>query len=328
MVAVSLLAIYLDILPVLVAATLSALVWDFFFIPPRFTLSISNAEDVLMLIMYFIIALVNAVLTNRIRKVEMKVLQKEEKEKTIGLYNTLLNSLSHELRTPISTIIAASDNLSANTEKLSEANRSELVDEISKASLRLNQQVENLLNMSRLESGFIQPRKDWCDVNELIYSVMAKLEGNTNNHTINISVADDLPLFRLDFGLMEQVLYNIVSNAVQYTPEGTEIFIDAHSNDYIVKGEAGMESVASKLVLVITDNGTGFPKDEIERVFDKFYRLQNSKRGGTGLGLSIAKGFVESHNGTIRLENCVNGGAEFTIEIPAEASYINALKNE
>jgi two-component system, OmpR family, sensor histidine kinase KdpD len=328
LVTVSLLAIFFDILPVLLAALLSALIWDFFFIPPYYTFSVSNTEDGLMLLMYFAVALINAVLTNRVRRAEKLALQKEEKERTIGLYNTLLNSLSHELRTPISTVIAASDNLLANANRLTEENKNELVEEISKASLRLNQQVENLLNMSRLESGFIQPKKDWCDINELLYSVAGKLEGNINNHSLKISVSDELPLFKLDFGLMEQAVYNILINAVQYTPEGTSILIDAHSSDYITKGNDGMETVASKLVLIITDQGSGFPQEEIGKVFDKFYRVQNSKRGGTGLGLSIAKGFVEAHNGTIRLQNWSGGGAEFTIEIPAEASYINALKNE
>lgn len=328
LVTVSLLAIFCDILPVLLASLLSALIWDFFFIPPRFNFSVGNTEDALMLGMYFFIALINAVLTNRIRKAEKEAQQKEEKEKTIRLYNTLLNSLSHELKTPISTIIGATDNLLVNGSRLTTENKAELVEEISKASLRLNRQVENLLNMSRLESGVIQPKRDWCDINELVYSVVAKMEGGLNNHSLKISIADDLPLFKLDFGLMEQVLYNILSNAVQYTPEGTGILIDAHVTDHIVREGDGIETVASNLVLVITDNGKGFPENEIGKVFDKFYRLQDSKRGGTGLGLSIAKGFTEAHNGTIRLQNWPGGGAEFSIEIPAETSYINALKNE
>ena len=327
LVTVSLLAIFFDIVPVLIAAILSALIWDFFFIPPRFTFSIGSTEDALMLLMYFFIALVNAVLTNRIRKFQRVVLQKEEKEKTIGLYNTLLNSLSHELRTPISTIIGSSDNLLTNDRRLSEKNKFELVNEISMASLRLNQQVNNLLNMSRLESGVIRLKKDWCDINELVYSTVKKLDGTLNSHTIKISVADDLPLFRLDCGLMEQVLHNIISNAILYTPGGTSILIDAHSTDYITM-DKGIEVTASKLVLVISDNGKGFPENEMEKLFDKFYRLENSKPGGTGLGLSIAKGFVEAHKGTISAQNWKGGGAEFTIRIPAETSYINSLKNE
>lgn len=328
LVTVSIAAVFFDILPVLLAAILSALIWDFFFIPPRYTFSVRSTEDALMLLMYFVIVLLNTVLTNRVRKIQEETMKKEEKEKTIKLYTTLLNSLSHELRTPISTIIGASDNLLSGSDRLSEKNKTELINEISTASLRLNQQVENLLNMSRLESGIIRLKKDWCEINELVYAVVKKLDGTTNHHLLKISVADDLPLFKLDFGLMEQVLYNILFNAIQYTPEGTTVLIDAHSTDYITEDKAGIEMTASKLILSISDNGAGFPADEIEKVFDKFYRLQNSKAGGTGLGLSIAKGFVEAHNGTIKVQNWKGGGAEFVIEIPTATSYINALKNE
>lgn len=324
---VSLLSIFLDILPVLLAAVLSALIWDFFFIPPHFTFAIFAPEDLLMLLMYFVIALINAVLTNKIRKAEKEVFEKREKDKTIALYNTLLNSLSHELRTPIATIIGATDNLMVNGIKLSEENKKDLTNEVSKAALRLNQQVENLLNMSRLESGVIAPKKDWCDINELVYSVVAKL-GSHLDHNFKISIADGLPLFKIDFVLIEQALYNIFSNAVLYTPPGTPVLIDVHTADHIIEDKGQMSKVQTDLVFVITDNGKGFPPQEIEKVFDKFYRVQNSIKGGTGLGLSISKGFVEAHGGTIRLRNWEGGGAEFTITIPAEASYINALKNE
>ena len=128
--------------------------------------------------MYFVIALVNAVLTFKIRQIEKAARQKEEKAHTVKLYNTFLNSLSHELRTPIAAIIGATDNLQNNSAQLSPQNKNELVTEISKASFRLNQQVENLLNMSRLESGFIQPKKDWCDINELIYDAVKIVDEN------------------------------------------------------------------------------------------------------------------------------------------------------
>jgi len=132
-----------------------------FFIPPHFTFQVKSTEDAIFLMMYFVVAIIGAILTYKIRKVEKAAREKEEKVNTIRLYNTLLNSLSHELRTPIATIIAATDNLQQNNARLSVANREELVGEIAMASFRLNQQVENLLNMSRLESGFITPRYDW-----------------------------------------------------------------------------------------------------------------------------------------------------------------------
>lgn len=259
--------------------------------------------------------MVHAVLTYKIRQIQKEARKKEEKANTLKLYNTLLNSLSHELRTPIATIIGASDNLLMNANGLSEENKINLLSEISLASLRLNQQVENLLNMSRLESGFIQPKKDWCDANELIYAVIKRIEDNLQGHTINVQVEDDLPLFKVDIGLMEQVLYNLVNNGVIYTPAKSVIVIEAKSEE-------------NNLILIVEDNGKGFPEHEREKVFEKFYRLKYSNTGGTGLGLSIAKGFVEAHDGTIQLESSSMGGAKFTITIPAETSHLNNLNNE
>jgi len=114
---------------------------------------------------------------------------------------------------------------------------------------------------------------------------------------------------------MEQVLFNLIFNAIHYTPENSQIMIHASCLD-------------GNCVITVEDNGKGFPPEEIERVFDKFYRLRFSKTGGTGLGLSIAKGFVEAHHGTIQLQNKTTGGAKFTIKIPTETSYLNEIKNE
>ncbi|MBI5858383.1 MAG: DUF4118 domain-containing protein [Sphingobacteriales bacterium] len=331
---VSLIAIVFDILPVLAAAMLSAVIWNFFFIPPRFTLHIGSAEDGLLFLMYFVIALINAVMTNRIRRIEKQVREKEEKEKTVRLYNTLLNSLSHELKTPITTIVGATDNLLAEPFVLSDENKKELTENISVAALRLNQQVENLLSISRLESGFILPKKDWTDINELIYDTVNRLNQPLKGRKVDISIEKNLPLYKLDYALIEQVVYNLLYNASVYTPEHADIFITVkNKTDRIFKLSAtsaehsSVKAETNVLSLVIEDRGPGFPPEEIGKVFDKFYRLQNSRTGGTGLGLSIVKGFVEAHNGTVTLEN-VPHGARFIIEIPAEISYINNLKNE
>jgi two-component system sensor histidine kinase KdpD len=310
LVTVSLIAISFDILPVVSAAFISALTWNFFFIPPRFTFHTGSTDDTILFFMYFIIAMVNAVLTFKIRQIEKIARQKEEKANTVKLYNTLLNSLSHELRTPIATIIAATDNLQGNNHNLSEENREDLVSEISKASFRLNQQVENLLNMSRLESGFIQPKLDWCDINEIVYEAVKRLEENKPLQDISVSIDPALPLFRLDKVMLEQIIYNLLNNASQYIPSTGAIRINA-------------TCLANLLELVIEDNGKGFPADEIENVFDKFYRLRHTRTGGTGLGLSIVKGFTEAMGGSVQLENLATGGARFTIAIPAEAAHIN-----
>lgn len=315
LVTVSFLAMVFDIRPVLLAAVLSSLIWDFFFIPPRFTFTVGSGEDFLLLIMYLLIALINAVFTFKIRKVEKLALEKKEKENTIKLYNTILNSLSHELRTPISTIIGAADILKENNQNISSNHKEILVSEISQAAIRLNQQVENLLNMSRLESGEMQPKFNWVDLNELIYKVVNKCKEESSSHHIHVHLAEDLPMVMLDGGFMEQVIYNLVHNAILYTPQGSTI---------VIKTSIEFEHIK----LVVSDNGHGFPPAEIHKVFDKFYRLYNTQPGGTGLGLSIVKGFVEAHKGTIQLKNGKDGGAVFTILIPAKISYINNLHHE
>jgi two-component system sensor histidine kinase KdpD len=307
--AVSLIAISFDIFPVLLAAALSAFIWDFFFIPPRFTLHVGTTEDTILLIMYFIIALINAVLTYKIRQVEKIALKKEEKANTIKLYKTLLNSLSHEMRTPIATIIGATDNLQGHNENLSVQDKQQLVKEISKASFRLNQQVENLLNISRLESGFFQPKKDWTDVTEVIYDIVARIEENKVSQRISIHISQSFPLFKLDKMMLEQILYNLVNNACLHTEPKTTIHISAAAH-------------ADVLQIRIEDNGKGFPEEEISNVFEKFYRLKDSHKNGTGLGLSIVKGFTEALGGAVHLENISTGGARFTVEIPGETSYL------
>lgn len=321
---VSILATFLGIGPVLLAASLSAFIWDVFFIPPRYTIHIERTEDILMLGMFFIIALINGVLTTRVRKQERLARDREERtnalyqlnrdlsaaankaqflEESDKLYKTLFNSISHELRIPVATIMGASDSLLSSGH--SEAIRIELLTEILKASERLNRLIENLLNMSRLEGGRIRPRPDWNDVHDLVNEVCENLKEELSRFNVKINIPEDMPPVRIDFGLMEQVLYNLVHNASQYAPPSTEIGISAFYADGLLN-------------LQITDSGPGFPENEISLIFNKFYRVGGSKPGGTGLGLSIAKGFVEAHKGMITVENRSDGGAMFRISIPAE----------
>lgn len=313
--AVSILAMVFDIWPVVISAIYSALIWNFFFIPPLFDFTIGTPEDVLLFLMYFVIAMLNAVLTSKIRKAEIKAKEEKERKNTIKLYNTVLNSLSHELKTPISTIIGAVDSLKEKPSRLSETNRLELLTEIDLASIRLNRQVENLLSMSRLESGFIKPQLDWCDMGELVHRVIHNIELETSSHLIQFEIEEEIPLFRLDRGLIEQVLYNILHNAIQHTPPQSTICM-------------GIQHKEESCRITISDNGPGFPERELTSVFKKFYRLPNSGAGGTGLGLSIVKGFVEAHNGTVILENRPGGGARFIITIPAQVSYVKDIQHE
>lgn len=302
---VSLLALIFDILPVLMAATLSAFIWDFFFIPPRYTIHVDTTEDLFLLIMYFIIALINGVLTYKIRHIEKALQLKEERANSVKLYNTILNSLSHELRTPIAAIIAATDNLQSN-DRISDGVKNELIDEISRASLRLNQQVENLLNISRLESGHIRPKNDWCDIVELVYDVVKRVEENNPSRKITISINPDLPLCYIDKGMVDQVIYNLLNNAAIHT-----------SND--CKIEISVANHADLLQINIEDSGKGFNNADSRDVFEKFSRVKSDPdKTNSGLGLSIVKGFTEAMGGSIELLQSRSPGAKFAIILPAK----------
>ncbi len=314
MVVVSILAMMLDIFPVLAAALLSALIWNFFFIPPTFTLQIRTPEDALMFLMYFLIASINAVLTYKIRDFEKKARDREEKENTIKLYNTILNSLSHELRTPIATVIGAVDTIKSGR-GLSEKIKAELIDEIDVATMRLDTQVENLLNMGRIEAGVLKPKPDWCDVNELINSILVRMESEQGNRIFVFNPSENLPLFWLDQGLVEQIIVNIVRNGLQHTPDKSIITIQ------IIASEEGCS-------ISIKDNGTGFKEDDLKLVFNKFFRAGNAKTGGTGLGLSIAKGFADAMRGSIEVQNKSEGGAQFFVYLPAERNSLSYHEND
>lgn len=315
---VSLLAILLDVVPVLLSALLSALIWDFFFIPPHYTFHVDTTEDALMLLMYFIIALVNGVLTTRLRKIEKISQNKEEKIKSIKLYDTLFNSISHELRTPIAAIYGSADNLLNNYHNLSEENKNKLISGMHGASEKLNNLIGNLLNISRLETGQLSIKKDWCNLSELVNSAITTIQQEYANSVIISRIDENFPLVKLDYGLMEQVIYNISHNSLVHNNEQIEITISCSLKN-------------KNLIIEISDNGLGIPEDEIEKIFDKFYSIKNKTGSGTGLGLSVAKGFIEAHNGKIKASNNEGKGVTFSIFIPytiTDIFQINKFKNE
>lgn len=302
---VSVLSIFFSIYPVLSAAAMSALIWDFFFIPPHFTLHVTNSEDALLLLMYFVIALTSGVLTSKVRELEKLEFQKEERSHTLKLYKTLFDSISHELRTPIATIVGASDNLLQKDVKIAEEDKLELIDEISVAAFRLNRLIDNLLNMQRVESGMLEIRPDWCEVNELINSPINRLKNELATHKVEVNIQNEIPIVRIDFGLIEQSVFNLLHNEALYTQPDSIITINANYD-------------GKNLIITISDNGNGFSEEELKLLFTKFYRITAKKTGGTGLGLSIVKGFVEAHNGTVKVENNTPNGAKFTLIIPVE----------
>ena len=170
--------------------------------------------------------------------------------------------------------------------------------------------------MSRLESGSISPRKDWNDVHDLVNKVTEDLKDELQNIKLDIVIPEDMPMVKFDFGLTEQVLHNLVLNAIQYSNQDVNIRIKMYYDK-------------PNFIMQVMDRGPGFPKETIPLVFEKFYRVEGSKAGGTGLGLYIVKGFTEAQNGTVSLENRQNGGALITVKIPSDLPNLElTLNNE
>ena len=160
----------------------------------------------------------------------------------------------------------------------------------------------------------VKPRANWMELHEFFYQLLEQDFYKDHRHRITTKFDEHLPLVKLDEGLLFQIVDNLLHNAIHYTSSAVNVNVNISS--------------AQELFIIIEDNGPGFPETELERVFEKFYRLPGTKSGGTGLGLSIAKGFVESMNGTIQLKNKIDGGARFIISFAAETSFLNHLKNE
>lgn len=236
----------------------------------------------------------------RLRDAEQQAKLVAESER---LSKTLLNSLSHEIRTPIAAITSAASNL-GEPNSAGEFQR-KMVNEIQQAARRLNRLVGNLLNMTRLETGHVKPHLDWCDVADLVQTTLHELESDLAGRSVGTSVPAGLPLVKMDFVLMQQSLGNLLLNAALHTPPGSPIQVSATA-------EAGA------LTLTVTDRGPGLPPEVLPFIFDKFYRAPAAPAGGTGLGLAIVKGFVEAQGGKIQAENRAGGGASFTIRFPLD----------
>lgn len=301
---VSLLAMLVSVYPVLISAALSALIWDFFFIPPHFTFHIEKSEDILMLLMYFIIAFVNGISMYKIRQYEKDALQKEENLKTLKLYSSLYNSLSHELRTPITAILGITETLSDKKSNIKEEDKAQMITEITFAGRRLNRMVDNLLNNSRIESGTLTLKADWCDINELIQNCISRLKEDFITAKIHLQTDQIISLFKIDYFLIEQALYNIISNSFTHNIDGVEVIIEIKENNNF-------------LGITISDTGKGFDPQKIKSIFEKFQYLETQKKG-LGLGLSIAQSFIQLHGGSIIAKNNPTGGALFAITLPVE----------
>jgi two-component system sensor histidine kinase KdpD len=230
-------------------------------------------------------------------------------EESDRLKSAILSSVSHELRTPLSTIKAAASSLRGNEVGWDSPARVELVAAIDDESDHLNMLVGNLLDMSRIESGALKPKREWNILSEIVGSVTARMKYSAEEHKVEIEIPESLPFVPVDYVQMEQVFTNLISNSVKYAPPNSLIRIRAE-----VEGEC--------VRVQVSNQGPQIPPEHLERIFDKFYRVTEADRvTGTGLGLSICKGIIEAHGGKIWAENLRDGLAfNFTLPLTWEGS--------
>ena len=220
------------------------------------------------------------------------------------LRTALFNSISHELRTPLSTIVGASSILLDTSVAYSEETRRELLESIQEGSNRMERVVVNLLDTARMESGMLHIKNDWCDIEDIVGAALQRIGDTIRKFVIKTELPSGLDLIHADFVLLEQVVVNLVDNAMKYSPAGSTIVITASQ-----EGES--------MKITFLDNGPGIPEEDLPHIFEKFYRANHPRKiAGTGLGLSICKSIIEAHNGQIWAENRKAGGAAISFSVP------------
>ena len=243
------------------------------------------------------------------RATEAEVLQRADSLKT-----ALLNAVSHDLRTPLASIIASAGSLRQADVQWTDSERETFAADIEEQATRLSRIVTNLLDLSRMESGTLRPERGWYDLSALVDDVVGRLRPLASAHRVHVAVPDDLPPIPLDYIEIDQVLSNLVENAVRHTPPGTDIEIAAHVEDGVV-------------VVEVADNGPGIAVESLAHVFDPFVRLSvPDAKSGLGLGLAVARGLVEAHGGHLGAQRRQGGGLTFRFTLPLESPAVAATR--
>jgi K+-sensing histidine kinase KdpD len=279
--------------PSLVAATLSVLAFDFFFVPPTFTFLVHEKRYVLTFAIMLAVGLLTSGLSIRATTEERR--------------SSLLSALSHDLRTPLAAITGAATTLRDESAAIDSAQQREMLETICEEADRLERLVRNLLDMTRLESGALVVKRQWMPLEEIVGSALTRLESQLQGRPVRTDLPDDLPLVSADAVLLEQVFVNLLENAAKYTPEGSPIEIVAHGR---ANGREGA------ITIEVSDRGPGIPPGNESRLFEKFFRGPQAGSTSAGLGLAICRGVVGAHGGTIVAANRPGGGAVFRMTLP------------
>jgi two-component system sensor histidine kinase KdpD len=270
------------------------LAYDYFFVPPTFTLNVTDGKYLFTFAMMFGIGLLVSSLADRARDAAVRA----ESE---ALRGTLLSSVSHDLRTPLAAITGAATTL--RDQAVDEGTRRELVEAICDESVRMERLVGNLLDMTRLASGEVVARREWIPVDELVGAGLSRTEGLLSRHHVRTAIPAAPELVSVDPILVEQLLVNLLENAARHTPPGTEVLVRASG------GPPGLQ-------LEVSDRGPGISSGDEERVFERFHRGGRATGQGAGLGLAIARAIAEVHGGTLRATARTGGGASFRLTLP------------
>ncbi len=239
-------------------------------------------------------------------RLHQESLQVELLKRTDELRAALLSSVSHDLRTPLSSIKASASSLLQDDVQWDEEARRSFALAIEREADRLNRLVGNLLDMSRIEGGALKPEKEWYPIEALIHDVLGHMEMLLKDRTVQVALPPDLPPVEIDYLQIDQVVTNLLENAARHTPVGTPIEISAEVGE-------------RQLVISVADHGLGIPAKDRERIFDKFYSVTGGQRKGllgSGLGLAVCRGLIEAHGGHIWVTPRVGGGAIFQFSLP------------
>ncbi len=280
--------------PALAAAVVSAVAWDYVFVPPQMSFSVLNLDDTLELATYFVVALIGGQLTARVREREKLFAEAE-------LHRTLLDSVSHELKTPLAVLRTAAEKIDTSDPQ----KRTRLTDEIRTATSRLDHLVANLLNQTRLESRGLRSQPDWCDARDIISAARRTVADALAGRPLKVEIPTDMPLFMADAPLLEQSVANLLLNAALHTPAASAVSVTV-----------GMDQRGARVFIAVADRGPGIPPELRENLFQKFRRGQTARAGGLGLGLSIVRGFTLAQGGEVVASDNPQGGATFTIWLP------------
>jgi two-component system sensor histidine kinase KdpD len=291
------------------ASVLGVMAFDFVFVPPYWRLTVQNEQYLVTFAVMLLTALTISTLTHNLRRRDREARAAWERVEAEFLRNTLLSGVSHELRTPLAGITGASSTLIENGESLSPDERREMLETVYGEAERMERLINNLLDMTRLESGGLTVKKEWLPLQEVVGSALQHMDRRLAGRTVTTHLDAGLPLVNVDPVAMEQVLSNLLDNAVQYTPAGSTIDVSAEASD-------------SRVQITVADRGPGLPAGAEHRVFEKFFRAHGAakSRRGIGLGLAICRGIVEAHAGQITAANREGGGAVFRVSLALAAN--------